>query len=67
MGERPGEANRLTVIGRGSHFTFYINDQYVAEAEDDRLTAGDVGVAVELLDDGDSAVFEFDDFEVRAP
>jgi hypothetical protein len=64
---RPGEANRLTVIGVGSHFTFYINDQYVSEADEDRLSQGDAGLAIELLDTDDAAIFEFDDFEVRAP
>jgi hypothetical protein len=64
---RPGETNRLTVVGVGSHFTFYINDQYVGEADEDRLSPGEAGLAIELLDAGDAAVFEFDDFEVRAP
>jgi tRNA A-37 threonylcarbamoyl transferase component Bud32 len=64
---RPGEVNRLTVIAEGSHFTFYINDEYVGEASDDRLTRGQSGLAIELLDAGDAATFEFDNFEVRAP
>jgi hypothetical protein len=64
---RPGEVNRLTVIAEGSHFTFYINDEYVGEADDDRLTRGQSGLAIELLDAGDAATFEFDNFEVRAP
>jgi hypothetical protein len=63
----PGEVNRLTVIAEGSHFTFYINDEYVGEADDDRLTRGQSGLAIELLDAGDAATFEFDNFEVRAP
>ena len=64
---RPGEVNRLTVIAEGSHFTFYINDEYVGEADDDRLTRGQSGLAIELLDAGDAATFEFDNFAVRAP
>jgi hypothetical protein len=64
---RPGEVNRLAVIAEGSHFTFYINDEYVGEADDDRLTRGQSGLAIELLDAGDAAIFEFDNFEVRAP
>jgi hypothetical protein len=64
---RPGETNRLTVIAVDSHFTFYINDQYVGEADEDRLGEGEAGLAIELLDSDDAAVFEFDDFEVRAP
>jgi hypothetical protein len=64
---RPGETNRLTVVAVGSHFTFYINDQYVGEVDEDRLSEGEAGLAIELLDSDDAAVFEFDDFEVRAP
>ena len=64
---RPGETNRLTVLAEGSHYTFYINDQYVGEADEDRLSQGEAGVAIELREAGDAAVFEFDNFEVRAP
>jgi tRNA A-37 threonylcarbamoyl transferase component Bud32 len=64
---RPGETNRLTVLAEGDHYIFYINDQYVGEADEDRLSAGEAGVAIELLDADDAAVFEFDNFEVRTP
>ena len=64
---RPGGTNRLTVLAEGSHFTFYINEQYVGEADDDRLSRGQPGLAIELADAGDTAVFEFDNFEIRAP
>jgi len=64
---RPVGANRLTVIAEGSHFTFYVNDEFIGEADDDRLSPGETGVAIELLDAGDAAIFEFDDFELRAP
>jgi len=64
---RPGGTNRLTVLAEGSHFTFYINEQYVGEADDDRLSRGQLGLAIELADAGDTAVFEFDNFEMRAP
>ena len=64
---RPGEFNRLTIVAVESHFTFYINDQYVGEADEARLNPGEAGVAIELLEAGDAAVFEFDDFEVHVP
>ncbi|HEY4688535.1 MAG TPA: extracellular solute-binding protein, partial [Anaerolineae bacterium] len=63
----PGKVNQLRVIAEGSHFTFFINGQYVAEADDDQLPSGNVGVATGISYDGQSAVFEFDNFEVRAP
>jgi hypothetical protein len=64
---RPGETNRLTVLASGDHYTFYINDQYVGEADEDRLSRGEAGVAIELVAADDAGIFEFDNFEVRAP
>ena len=62
-----GDANRVTVIGEGSHFTFFINDQYAMEIEDDTLSEGTTALAVELSDPDDHAIFEFDNFELREP
>jgi len=64
---RPNETNRLTVIAEGSHFTFFINDQYVAEYTDERIKNGNVGLFSVLYDANQQAVFEFDNFELRAP
>jgi hypothetical protein len=62
-----GQANRLTVIAEGSHFSLYINDQLVDEYDDSRLDSGEAGLLIGLDKAGDKAFFEFDDFEVRAP
>ena len=62
----PDKVNRLAVIGKGSHFDFFINGRHVAEAEDDHLAEGLIGVAINLNSQGD-AIFEFDNFEVRVP
>ena len=64
---RPGEVNRLTVISEGSHYTFLVNDEVVGEADYSGLASGRVGLAIELSEAGDSAVYEFDNFELRAP
>jgi hypothetical protein len=64
---QPGEKNRITVIAEGSHFDFFINDQFVAETDDGQLGSGKVGLAIELYNAGDEAIFEFDNFELRAP
>ncbi|MEE9288357.1 MAG: hypothetical protein V3U69_02080 [Bacteroidota bacterium] len=64
---RPGEVNRLMVTAQGSHFVFSINGQIVGEADNGRLQSGTVGLAVDLVDAGDEAVFEFDNLELRAP
>ena len=63
---RPGEVNRLTVRAKGTRTTFFINEQRVAETAAIPPAAGDVGLATEL-EAGTSAVFEFDNFELRTP
>jgi hypothetical protein len=61
------EPNRLMVVGEGTHFEFFINDEYVAELDDDRWPAGQVGVTATLNYGGLDGTFEFDNFELRAP
>jgi len=62
----PGEVNRLAVRAEGTQFTLYVNDDVVAQAEDDVLAAGDAGLSVLLVTPGD-AEFVFDNFEIRVP
>jgi hypothetical protein len=57
--------NRLTVVGQGTHFDFYINNVHVADLDDDALTIGQTGLAVGLQRADDTGTFEFDNFEVR--
>ena len=64
---RPGKVNRITVIGQGSRFTFFINDQFLTEITDDTIPEGITALAVELADENEYAVFEFDNFELRTP
>ena len=59
--------NRITVIGQGSRFIFFINDQYLAELTDDRIKTGSVGLAINIARPDQRAVFEFDNVELRAP
>lgn len=61
---RPGEVNQLAVRGEGSHFEFFINDEFVGEADDSEFSSGIVGLVVGFPDAGDEAVFEFDNFEL---
>lgn len=63
---RPSEMNRLTVIAKGPHYRFFINGQQVSEIVDNLLSSGKAGYGSEL-DAGETAVFEFDNFELRAP
>lgn len=64
---RPGDMNLLTVIAAGSHLSFYINDQPVAELFDEHLVTGKSGTMIGLSNVDDEAVWEFDNFELRAP
>lgn len=62
-----GEKNKITVIARGSHFIFLINDIIVAEAADDRIPKGTTALAIQIYDPGLEATIAFDNFELRAP
>jgi hypothetical protein len=62
----PGSANRITVIGEGEHFTFYVNDQYIVEVRDNALDRGQVGLIIDQTY-GHEAVFQSDNFDVRTP
>lgn len=63
----PEGVNRLAVAGEGGRFRFFINDELVAEVEADTLESGRAGVAVQVYNAGETGVFEFDNFEWRAP
>jgi hypothetical protein len=60
------QPNKLTVVGRDSHFTFFINDKYVGELDDSRLPRGTAGIAFGLAAN-ETGAFEFDNFQLRAP
>jgi hypothetical protein len=57
----------MAITALESHFYFYINDELVAELEDDRLSSGQVGLLIGLFEEGDEGEWLFSDFEVRAP
>lgn len=60
----PGEVNQLAVRGEGSHFEFFINGEFVGEADDSEFSSGIVGLVIGFPHAGDTAVFEFDNFEL---
>lgn len=63
---RPGEINQLAVLAEGTRFTFSINGEQVAEAEDAQLAEGEAGLSALLITPGD-AVFTFERFRLYAP
>jgi hypothetical protein len=64
---QPWKVNRMVVMVQGSHFLFLVNDQYVAELDDQNIARGKVGLMMTLYNVDDTAAFEFDNFELRIP
>ncbi len=64
---RPAGINRLEVVAQGEQFLFYINGEAITQWSDSTLSEGEAGVTVTLLEAGQEAIIEFDNFELRAP
>ena len=66
--ESIGKPNTLTVLGKGETYYFYINDTFVDQISDSRLSGNHVGVEV-LKCDGSSEdiVFDFNNFVLASP
>jgi uncharacterized Zn finger protein (UPF0148 family) len=62
---KPG-VNTLAVAAQDIHLVLLINDQVVGGLDDDRITSGDVGLAAEIANAGDSGIFTFDNFQILA-
>jgi hypothetical protein len=65
-------SNKLAVLGKGSHFWFFVNDAYVADVEDASISRGSVGLSVSVYDDHINEtirpkVIAFDNFQVYVP
>jgi hypothetical protein len=59
--------NRLALLAQGDQFTLFINGQLVAQATDSHIRQGLTGIAVNLTGKTPKGVYEFDNFELRAP
>ncbi len=64
---QPGETNRLSVLGEGNRFTFFINDQFVGQALDEQIPRGRVGLVIDAFEEDVTTIWEFDNFELRQP
>ena len=62
----PGGVNRLTVVGVGNSFAFFINGLLVGEIVEELLPLGSFAL-VAAANDAGQAVLEFDNFKVRTP
>jgi hypothetical protein len=58
--------NQLEVVAHETHFTFLINGQIVREVEDNHFSQGLVGLAIEAYNVGETTIFDFLDFTLRA-
>jgi hypothetical protein len=63
---KPNGVNQLEVLAREAHFVFLINGEIVSEADDERFSRGLVGLAIEGYTQGETIVFDFLDFTLRA-
>lgn len=61
----PNSQNKLTIIGLGNDYWFYINDQFVHQLHDEQFTSGTVGLILGVKEIGQEAWVAFDDFELR--
>jgi hypothetical protein len=64
---QPGNFNKIAVFAEGPLLTFFVNDQPVDQFQDTSPKEGEAGLAIGLRNAGDTAIFEFDDFELRVP
>ncbi len=64
---RQGEVNRLAVRAEGSGFTLLINDQWMAQIEDDGIEQGRIGLSISTAATQGDAVFIFDNFTLWTP
>jgi len=62
-----GAPKRLAVHASGAQFNLYINNVFVNGYWDDRHPSGSVGLLIGFADAGETADWEFDNFELRAP
>ena len=57
---KTGGINRIEVKATGSHFVFIINESVVGEANNARLSSGQVGILAKLYDPNDKINVEYD-------
>jgi hypothetical protein len=58
--------NRLAVLADGTRYVYFVNGEMIGSVVDDTLSGGSAGLGISL-DEGESAEFVFDNFEVKYP
>jgi hypothetical protein len=64
---QPCAWNRLAISAEGSDFQVFINNESAAEFRDERITVGGFALGSWFARPGETAVFEYDNFELRTP
>lgn len=59
--------NRIKIIAQGSLFTFFINEQQVAEIEDSTYRSGTVGLDAGSMPNAGGVTIGFDNLTIREP
>jgi hypothetical protein len=55
------------VLATGSNFAFFINGNTVATITENTYSEGNVGIAANVYNAGDSGLFEYDNILLKAP
>jgi hypothetical protein len=63
----PNTPNTLSVRNEGTHYAVYVNNQLMGEADDDRLSGGRAGVALDLPVSSEERVITINTFSVYVP
>jgi hypothetical protein len=61
-----GSVNTLAVKAEGSSFSLFINGQFIRQVDDGILSSGNVGLAI-TIPANSHTIFDFDNYELRAP
>ena len=60
------KTNHMEVVAEGGRFSLFVNGEWVVDYEDQEISSGYCGLVVGMEEAEESAVWEFDNFELRA-
>ena len=64
---RLAAASALSVVALGDTFILFINDQFVADKQDDSFKKGITAFAYEIFEPDETVTFEFDNILLHTP
>lgn len=62
-----GETNELMVVAEGETLSFFINGEALTTVQDATVSEGQIGLVVEIFEEGETATVEFDNLTVYEP